>query len=386
MSTEQKNPNGGKRRGLMLAIAGAFVVAGIGYAVYYSLVLSHREETDNAYVGGNLVTLTSQVTGTVIGINTDETQLVEAGREVVKLDPADAAVALRSAEARLGETVRQLRQQYANADQVDSTLAQRKIDLQKAEADLARRAPLAGDATVSAEEIAHAKDAVENARAALNVAQKQSEAAHAGIDGVKITDNPSVLAARAGYTQAWLASQRNALVAPVSGYVAKRSVQVGSRVTPGASLLSIVPLDQLWVDANFKESELKNIRIGQPAKVRTDLYGSSVEYHGKVVGLAAGTGSAFSLLPAQNATGNWIKVVQRVPVRIALDPKELTANPLRVGLSTTVEVDTQDRNGPVLATQPAKNTVYSTSAFEEPLLNAEKLADAIIAKNLAGAR
>ncbi|AOY01116.1 HlyD family efflux transporter periplasmic adaptor subunit [Jeongeupia sp. USM3] len=382
MSTQTPN----KRRGLMLAIAGAFIVAGVAYAAYYGLVLSQREETDNAYVGGNLVTLTSQVAGTVVGINADETQLVEAGREVVRLDPADAAVALRQAEARLGETVRQLRSQYANADQVDSTLAQRRIELQKAEADLARRAPLAGDATVSAEEIAHAKDAVENARAALTVAQKQSEAAHAGIDGVKIADNPSVLAARANYTQAWLASQRNALVAPVSGYVAKRSVQVGSRVAPGASLLSIVPLDALWVDANFKESELKNIRIGQPVKVRADLYGGDVEYHGKVVGLAAGTGSAFSLLPAQNATGNWIKVVQRVPVRIALDAKELAAHPLRVGLSTTVEVDTRDRNGPVLATQPAQQPVYTTKAFEEPLLNAEKLADAIIAKNLAGAR
>ncbi|BCL76991.1 multidrug resistance protein A [Jeongeupia sp. HS-3] len=384
MSTN--NPNGGKRRGLMLSIAGVFVLAGIGYAIYYSLVLSQREETDNAYVGGNLVMLTSQVSGTVIGINADETQLVEAGREVVRLDPADAAVSLRQAEAKLGETVRQLRSQYANADQVDSTLAQRRIDLQKASADLARRAPLAGDATVSAEEIAHARDAVDNARAALTVAQKQSEAAHAGIDGVKITDNPSVLAARANYTQAWLASQRNALVAPVSGYVAKRSVQVGSRVAPGASLLSIVPLDQLWVDANFKEGELKNIRIGQPAKVTADMYGSSVVYHGKVVGLAAGTGSAFSLLPAQNATGNWIKVVQRVPVRIALDAKELAAHPLRVGLSTTVEVETTERKGPILATQPAQQPVYTTKAFEEPLLNAEKLADAIIAKNLAGTR
>ncbi|SMC27523.1 membrane fusion protein, multidrug efflux system [Andreprevotia lacus DSM 23236] len=379
--TTETTPNNNRRKPLMLGATALFVIAGIGYAAYYTQVLSQREETDNAYVGGNTVALTSQVSGTITEIRADETQYVKAGQDVIKLDPADATVSLRQAEAKLGETVRSLRQQYANAEQVNSTLAQKKVDLAKAKDDLARRAPLLAEQAVSAEDVDHARQAVASAQAALDAAQKQYEAASAGIDGVKLTDHPSVLAAKANYVQAWLAARRNAIVAPVSGQIAKRSAQVGARVTPGATLLTIVPLNQLWVDANFKESELKNIRIGQPAKIEADVYGSKVEYTGKVVGLSAGTGSAFSLLPAQNATGNWIKVVQRVPVRIQLDPQQLTEHPLRIGLSTVVTVDTHNRDGAVLASNPSNDTVMETKAFEQPLTEAEATADAIIAKN-----
>ena len=379
--TTETAPKNARRKPLMLGVSALFILAGLGYAAYYTEVLSQREVTDNAYVGGNTVTLTSQVSGTVTEIRADETQYVKAGQDIIKLDPADATVALRQAEAKLGETVRSLRQQYANADQVNATLAQKKVDLAKAKDDLARRAPLLAEQAVSAEDVDHAKQAVAAAQAALESAQKQYEAASAGIDGVKLTDHPSVLAAKANYVQAWLAARRNAIVAPVSGQVAKRSVQVGARVTPGASLLTIVPLNQLWIDANFKESELRNIRIGQPAKIEADLYGSKVEYTGKVVGLSAGTGSAFSLLPAQNATGNWIKVVQRVPVRISLDPQQLTDHPLRIGLSTVVTVDTHDRNGPILASNPSTDTVMDTKAYEQPLTEAEAQADAIVSKN-----
>jgi membrane fusion protein (multidrug efflux system) len=235
---------------------------------------------------------------------------------------------------------------------------------------------------VSGEDVEHAKQAVAAASAALDVTQKQYEQATAGIDGVKLTEHPSVLAAKANFVQAWLSSRRNAIVAPASGQVAKRSVQVGARVNPGATLLTIVPLDQLWIDANFKESELANIRIGQPAEIVADLYGSKVVYHGKVLGLSAGTGSAFSLLPAQNATGNWIKVVQRVPVRIALDPKELTEHPLRIGLSTDIEVDTHDRSGPILASKKGNDTHMATAVYTQPLGEANTLADAIVKKNL----
>ncbi|MDR3429500.1 MULTISPECIES: efflux RND transporter periplasmic adaptor subunit [Silvimonas] len=375
-------PEQKKRKPIMAIITTVFVLAGIGYGIYYATVLSQREETDNAYVGGNLVTLTSQVTGTVTEIRADETQFVKSGEEVVKLDPVDAKVALAQSEAALGDTVRQLRQQYANAAQYDAVLAQRKIDLSRANDDLNRRAPLAADHTVSTEEVSHAKDAVENAKAALDVAVKQSEAQHASIDGVDIPHHPTVLRAKANFEQAWLSVQRNAIVAPVSGYVAKRGVQVGARIAPGQSLLSIVPLDQLWVDANFKESELRNIRIGQAAKITADIYGGKVEYHGKVVGLGAGTGSAFSLLPAQNATGNWIKVVQRVPVRIQLDEKELAAHPLRVGLSTVVEVDTHNRDGDVLSATAANKPLFATEAFAQPMQDAEKLANNIVTKNL----
>ncbi len=371
-----------RRKPVMAILTTVFVLAGIGYGIYYATVLSQREETDNAYVGGNLVTLTSQVTGTVTEIRADETQFVKAGEELVKLDPVDAKVALAQAEAALGDSVRQLRQQYANAAQYDAALAQRKIDLARAQDDLNRRAPLAADHTVSSEEVSHAKDSVENAKAALDVAEKQAAAAHAAIDGVDIPNNPTVLRARANFEQAWLSVQRNAIVAPASGYVAKRGVQVGARITPGQSLLSIVPLDQVWVDANFKESELRNIRIGQPAKLTADIYGGKVEYSGKVVGLGAGTGSAFSLLPAQNATGNWIKVVQRVPVRIELDKKDLTDHPLRVGLSMVVDVDTHNRDGAVLSAAPENKPLFSTEAFTQPMQDADKLADSIVRKNL----
>jgi membrane fusion protein (multidrug efflux system) len=383
MTTETTPSNPQKRRVLLLGITLLFILAGLAYGAYYLLVLSKRVETDNAYVGGNLVNVSSQVTGSVIEIRADETQQVQAGAEIVKLDPSDAEVALAQAEARLGSAVRQQRERYSNVDQLNAVVEQRKVSLKTAQEDLARRAPLAADHVVSGEDLAHARRAVDEARAALDVAQKQVTAARVAVAGVAPAQHPSVLAAKADYLSAWLAARRNAIVAPVSGYVAKRSVQVGSRIAPGAPLLSIVPLDQLWVDANFKESELRDIRVGQPATIEADLYGSKVQYHGKVVGLAAGTGSAFSLLPAQNATGNWIKVVQRVPVRISLDPKELAAHPLRVGLSATVDINVSHKEGGALGTvaQPAAH--YATTVLSQPLQEAQAATDAIVAKNLA---
>ncbi|MGM9480635.1 HlyD family secretion protein [Roseateles sp. NT4] len=372
-----------KRRWALAGITALFVVAGVLYAVYSALVLSKREETDNAYVGGNLVTLSSQVTGNVAEIRADETQLVQAGAELVKLDPVDAEVALAQAEARLGGAVRQLRERYAGVPQVEATVELRRQDLKRAQDDLARRQPLAADNTLSAEEIAHAQQAVKSAQAALEVALRQVDASKAGVQGVSLAQHPSVLAARADYVQAWLALRRNAVVSPVSGYVGKRSVQVGSRVIPGTALMSIVPLDQLWVDANFKESELRNIRVGQAATLEADTYGGKVEYHGKVLGLSPGTGSSFSLLPAQNATGNWIKVVQRVPVRIALDAAELREHPLRIGLSMDVTVDTHDTGGQVLGAPAPAKPAYTTQALSQPLQQAEHAVDVIIAKQSA---
>jgi len=377
-----KQPNDKKRKTVMAAITVAFIVAGAAYAVYYEAVLSKIQETDNAYVGGNLVNISSQVTGNVTEIRADETQMVQAGAPLIQLDAADADIALAQADAKLGATVRQQRQRYADVAQYAATVALRKLQLQDAEDDLARRKPLAADHTVSGEDVEHARQAVENARAAIAVAQKQEEAAQAAVAGVAIAQNPSVQAAKADYVQAWLAARRNTIVAPVSGYVAKRSVQIGARATPGTSLMAIVPLDQLWVDANFKESELRNIRVGQPARIVADMYGSKVEFHGKVVGLSAGTGSAFSLLPAQNASGNWIKVVQRLPVRIALDPKELKEHPLRIGLSTTVSVDISKTDGPVLGSSMPQAPVYATNTLAQPLDQAKAAADAIVARNL----
>ncbi|MRW88669.1 HlyD family efflux transporter periplasmic adaptor subunit [Duganella sp. FT80W] len=382
MSTETTKPNEKKRKAVLAGITLAFIAAGVAYAAYYEIVLSKVQETDNAYVGGNLVNISSQVTGNVTEIRADETQMVQAGAPLIRLDAADADVALAQADAKLGAAVRQQRQRFADVAQYDAVIVQRKLQLKNAEDDLARRKPLAADHTVSGEEVDHARQAVEDARAAIAVAVKQEEAAKASISGVNLAQHPAVQAAKADYVQAWLAARRNTILAPVSGYVAKRSVQIGARATPGTSLMAVVPLDQLWVDANFKESELKNIRVGQPAKVEADMYGSKVEFHGRVVGLSAGTGSAFSLLPAQNASGNWIKVVQRLPVRIALDAKELKEHPLRIGLSTTVSVDISKTDGPVLGAAMPSTPVYTTEALTQPLQQAATAADAIIARNL----
>ena len=385
MTTENQSnatPDANKRRNVLLGMTALFIVAGIAYGIYYTTVLTQRETTDNAYVGGNMITLTSQVSGNVQEIRADETQMVKAGVEVIKLDSLDAELNLRQAESKLGATVRQLRQRYADVAQYEAAIEQRKLVLQQAEDDLARRAPLAADHTVSAEEVTHARQTVAEAKAALAVAQSQLEAARSGVAGVDIVNNPSVQSAKADFLVAWVAARRNAILAPASGYVAKRSVQVGAHIVPGTALLSIVPLDQLWIDANFKESELRNLRIGQPVKIEADIYGGKVEYHGKLVGLAAGTGSAFSLLPAQNATGNWIKIVQRVPVRITLDPKELAEHPLRIGLSTEVTVDTHDRDGAVLGAPASAAAVYSTEALGQPVAEADVMAKNIIDKNL----
>ena len=381
-SAAQNGNNGNKRKLVLLAITLLFIAGGIAYAIYYHLVLSIREQTDNAYVGGNLVILSSQVTGNISEIRADETQMVQAGAEVFKLDGVDAELALHRAEADLGNVVRQQRERYSSVGQYEATISVRKLALTTAQDDLARRLPLAADHTLSGEEITHARQKVADAKAELAVAQQQADAARASVAGVAVAQHPNVLAARANLVQAWLATRRNAILAPASGFVAKRSAQVGGHVTPGMALMSIVPLDQLWVDANFKESELHNIRMGQPATIEADIYGDRVLYHGKVVGMAAGTGSAFSLLPAQNATGNWIKVVQRVPVRIALDPAELARHPLRIGLSTTVTVDTSHVDGAMLGAPMPPKPLYATLSLQQPVAEAEALADRIIATNL----
>jgi len=377
------NGNGnGKRRVVLLTLAGIFLAAGIVWFLLYWFVFSWREITDDAYVNGNQVTLSSQVTGTVVSVLADDTQRVEAGQVLVKLDPTDTDLALAKAQSALAQAVRQVRQQTQTAAQYESSIAPKREELARAQADLARREPLIAEHAIAPEEVAHARQAVADARSALETAERQSNAAHALIDGSDVAGNPLVQQARTAYREAWVAAHRNAILAPVSGYVAQRSVQVGSRVQPGQALLTILPLHDLWVDANFKEVQLKHIRIGQPAEVRTDVYGSDMVYHGRVEGLAAGTGGAFALLPAQNASGNWIKVVQRVPVRITFDAKELEKYPLRVGLSTEVKVDTHDRNGAVLAQAAASKAIAKTDVYTTDGAAAEAAADAIVQANM----
>ena len=370
MSTPQQpaaNPqpaqpaNNGKRKRMMTLLVIVILIAAIAYGLYYFLVARFHEDTDDAYVNGNVVQITPQVTGTVVAVNADDTQTVKTGDPLVVLDPADARVALEQAEANLAQTVRQVRGLFADDNQYQAQVAVREADLSRAQDDLKRRMTVAQTGAVSLEEISHARDAVKSAQAAVDAAQQQLASNRALTANTTIANHPNVQAAAAKVRDAYLNHARNTLPAPVTGYVAKRSVQVGQRVSPGTPLMAIVPLGSVWVDANFKEVQLKHMRIGQPVELTADVYGSSVVYHGKVVGFSAGTGSAFSLLPAQNATGNWIKVVQRLPVRIALDPQELEKHPLRIGLSMQADVNIKDGNGGQLGEAP--NTVYQTNVF-----------------------
>ncbi|GGY18589.1 multidrug resistance protein [Rhodanobacter panaciterrae] len=376
-----KNP--AKRRKTLLIMLLVFVAIGVIWFLLWTLVFSRRETTDNAYVGGNQVAISAQVPGTVVAILADDTQHVDAGQILVKLDSTDASVRLSQARSALAQAVRQVRQQTDSASGSDAAVAARQIDLKKAEADLKRRLPLIAAQAEAPETIQHLRDAVDQASAALTSAQAQASAEHASIEGTDIANNPAVLQARANFRAAWVAAQRNTIYAPVSGYVAQRSVQLGNSVQPGQQLMTVLPLHDLWIDANFKEGQLRHIRIGQPAKIETDIYGSNVEYHGKVIGLGAGTGSVFSLLPAQNATGNWIKVVQRVPVRIALDNQELDKHPLRIGLSSDVTIDITDDRGAVLAPQTEHPAVAETTVYDQMASKADAEADQVISANLS---
>ncbi|WP_194721592.1 HlyD family secretion protein [Noviherbaspirillum malthae] len=372
-----------KRKKILMSIGAVFSVAAIGWGAYWAVFSRFSEETDNAYVQGNVVQVTPQLAGTVTKIFADDTNLVKAGQPLVALDTADADVAVAQAEAQLAQTVREVRTLYASQAQSGANVSVRQAELARARDDLARRKALAGTGAISGEEIRHAESAVTAAQAALEAAREQLASGKALTEGTSIEKHPNVQRAAARLQEVLLAQSRSTLYAPVSGEVAKRNVQVGQRIDPGAPLMAIVPLDQLWVDANFKESQLREMRIGQPVTLTSDVYGSNVKYEGKIVGLAAGTGSAFALLPAQNATGNWIKVVQRVPVRISLDPKQLAEHPLRIGLSMRAEVDLHNQDGKPLgeATAPAVAlTAYGAADFVDA--RTRQRIDTIVAANL----
>ncbi len=351
MTTPNPEAPNGKRRLRLVLLAVVTLVALGGYGSYWYLHSRHFEETDDAYVASDLVQITSEVAGSVTAVYVDDTQHVERGQLLVQLDDADAQVAMASAQAELARSVRQVRSLFAQADGLQAQINERQVALRSARADLARRQQVAADGAVSSEEVQHALDQVAQLQAALDVSHESLRSTQAQIADTQIETHPQVLAAAARVREAGLALRRTRIVAPTTGTVARRGVQIGARIAPGAPLMAVVPLDQVWVDANFKEVQLAGIRIGQPVELHSDLYGKDVGYHGKIAGLGAGSGSAFALLPAQNASGNWIKIVQRVPVRIALDPAELKEHPLRVGLSMTATVDLHDASGPLVATQ-----------------------------------
>jgi membrane fusion protein (multidrug efflux system) len=374
------------RRGLWLTImVSAFLAVGIAYGVYWAKVLRYSQSTDDAYVNGNVVQITPQISGTVVSIGADDTQFVKSGQPLVRLDQADAKVALDQAEAQLARTVREVRNLFATTAQLQAAVDIRRTDLAAAQNDLARRAQLATSGAVSGEELQHARDAVKAAQSGLLAAQQQLVGNRARTDHTTLEDHPDVRNAAAAVRNAYLTYARTVLPAPVSGFVARRNVQLGQRVSPGAPLMAVVPLDQVWVDANFKEPQLAGMRVGQPVTLTADLYGNSIHYHGKVAGFGAGTGSAFSLLPAQNATGNWIKIVQRVPVRIALDPREVAANPLQIGLTMKAEVNVRDGDGARLPQLANHAVSYSTDVFHSTDESADSRVQAIIAANDAGA-
>ncbi|QYY30344.1 MULTISPECIES: HlyD family efflux transporter periplasmic adaptor subunit [Cupriavidus] len=375
--------NNGKRKRLLLSLTAAIVVAGVGYGVYWGLYARHFESTDDAYVAGNVVQVTPLVGGTVVSIAADDTQLVTAGQPLIQLDRADTQVSLEQAEAMLAQAVREVRTLYVNNGSLAANVALREADVAKARDDLRRRQAIAGSGAVSGEEISHAQTALQGAQSALLAAREQLASNKVLTDQTTVEKHPNVQRAAANLRSAYLSFARSALPAPVTGYVAKRSVQVGQRVAAGAPLMAIVPLDQVWVDANFKEVQITHMRIGQPVTLEADVYGSKVKYNGKVAGFSAGTGSAFSLLPAQNATGNWIKVVQRLPVRIALDPQQLKDHPLRVGLSMNVTVDVRHEEGAAMVSAAAAKPMQ-TDVYDKVAQDADQLIARIIAVNNGG--
>lgn len=309
--------------------------------------------------------------------------MVHEGQVLLNFDPSDALVGLQSAEANLARTVRQVRGLFSDVNGMKAQVAAQKVEVQKNQDNYNRRKSLAAGGAISQEELAHARDDLASAQSALRNAEQKLDTTRALVDNTSVANHPDVMAAAAQLRQAYLANARSTLIAPVTGYVAKRTVQLGQRVQPGTALMAVIPLNQLWIDANFKETQLHKMRIGQPVDIESDIYGNSVKYSGTIDSIGAGTGSAFALLPAQNATGNWIKIVQRVPVRIHINADELAQHPLRVGLSTTVDVNLRDQSGPVLAQQPPQQASFTTNVYAQQLADAEAMITRLIDSNSA---
>ncbi|MCU0075154.1 efflux RND transporter periplasmic adaptor subunit [Pseudomonas koreensis] len=379
----QDTGNPRKRKVMLLVLAVVVALAGAGVWAYHEFIGRWSESTDDAYVNGNVVEITPLVTGTVVSIGADDGDLVHEGQVLINFDPNDAEVGLQSAQAKLARTVRQVRGLYSNVDGMKAQVNAQQAEVQKAQDNFNRRKNLAAGGAISQEELSHARDDLTSAQNALANAKQQLKTTSALVDDTVVSSHPDVMAAAAELRQAYLNNARSTLIAPVTGYVAKRTVQLGQRVQPGTALMAVIPLDQLWIDANFKETQLRDMRIGQPVEIESDIYGSDVKFSGTIDSLGAGTGSAFALLPAQNATGNWIKIVQRVPVRIHVNAEELAKHPLRVGLSTNVEVNLHDQSGPVLAQQPPQKASFSTNVYDRQLAEADAMITQLIHDNSA---
>ncbi len=369
---------GNKRRTAFIILGAVILIGAIGYGLYWFLDARFYENTDDAYVAGNVVAITSRESATVMSLHADNTQTVKQGQLLIEMDPAVAQVNMAAAEANLARAVRNVRGEFSGADSYRAQLSQAQASLAQAQSDYKRRQSASADGAVSGEELAHARTAVESASAAVNAAKAGLDHALSQVEGTNVAGNPDVLSAEAQLRNAAIALGHMRLVAPVDGVIAQRTVQVGQQVSAGTPLMAVVPLSSVWIDANFKEVQLQDMRIGQPVTITADVYGGSVTYHGHIEGLGAGSGSAFALLPPQNASGNWIKIVQRVPVRIALDAKELADHPLRVGLSVDVNVDVRDSSGPSVSSAMSGGTMTGNTGE-----NTDAQTNALIAKILA---
>ena len=376
--------NGTRRRGLLI-LAAVVLLGALAWSAWWFLRGRWYETTQDAYAGGTIVQVTAEIPGTVRAIHPRETDSVRAGQTLVELDAADARMALDAALADLAATVRQVSGTFAQVERSRAQLVARDVDLRRAREDFARRESIAGGGAVAGEEVAHARQAIEALAAARRAAQEDLNAALSQTQGTTVAGHPLVRRAATRVRDAALALARTTIVSPVDGVVGRKGVQVGQRVAPGTPLMAVVPLQDVWVDANFKEVQLQRMRIGQPATLSADLYGKDVVFHGRVQGISPGTGAAFALLPPQNASGNWIKIVQRVPVRIALDPQEVREHPLRVGLSMHVEIDLHDQGGAVLGA-PADGVAATMPSHAASTPEIEATIARIVRENSPSAR
>ena len=369
-----------RKKGLSIFILLLLLIS-IGSAAYWYLFIKGFEETEDAYVSGNQVMVSAQVAGNISKINVDNMDPVQAGDVLLELDDTNAKLSFEQTKSNLANAVRQVSQLNYTVKQLKSAVRANEITLAQAQGNLNRRVQLVKDGAIDKESFQHAKEAVELAKANLTTSQNQLGANQALLLDGPLSEQPQIQSAVSNLKQAWLNLERTKIRSPIKGYVARRNAQVGQAVSVGGALMAVVTTDQMWLDANFKETQLTHMRIGQPVEIHFDLYGKDKTFNGKVVGIEMGTGSAFSLLPTQNATGNWIKVVQRVPVRIQLDPQQLAENPLRIGLSATVKVNVSDSKGETLRDQAPATTLYSTNVLQYDESAVNNLIESIIRDN-----
>ena len=378
--TSSNNKSQQRKKGLSIFILLLLLIS-IGSAAYWYFFIKGFEETEDAYVSGNQVMVSAQVAGNISKINVDNMDPVQAGDVLLELDDTNAKLSFEQAKSNLANAVRQVSQLNYTVKQLKSAVRANEITLAQAQGNLNRRVQLVKDGAIDKESFQHAKEAVELAKANLTTSQNQLGANQALLLDGPLSEQPQIQSAVSNLKQAWLNLERTKIRSPIKGYVARRNAQVGQAVSVGGALMAVVTTEQMWLDANFKETQLTHMRIGQPVEIHFDLYGKDKTFNGKVVGIEMGTGSAFSLLPTQNATGNWIKVVQRVPVRIQLDPQQLAENPLRIGLSATVKVNVTDSQGETLRDQAPATTLYSTNVLQYDESAVNNLIESIIRDN-----